>query len=591
MSPPTITTPPPPPTTSAANAPAPGAAPAFPDVATLDQQARAGNFSGATTTLTAISARAGRGEVSTAEARALLPTLERTAQAAEAAESWGALAIILSILTCGIYAIGRGIHDAVTTTDAERAQELATRLRATLQQQSGVDPSRPRAPTGPARPGTTPAPPPPTRTAVQPNTGTVPAEVADIGRRAERFDASRHSPRVITEAQATAIKNDISAALTALRNGDDQTARAAFARLGLPLPSPLPDGYQLSDQQRRTAIVLGAVTVRYDHPNDLENTGFSTSGWRIGAHGNQQLNVIQGLAQNAITMDEMAKLGVTPAPLQNPPTEAQAMDYARRLQQKYPNDPGARMRAIGQFIEGTMVHYSSAGLNKDLSYDGATTRHFVMDRSTTPPTRRDFPNQASARDWARDHGLSPNAARSIRGSVPNEWADVDGHTRRSGQTEVGDFGGRHVADCETKQYVAFRMAEAAGLTAIGSIGVQGAGTGHAIGVVQAPNGQVFITSNEEITQVTGTGPNGAVTHADIMQASEDATRRVYHIDPGDSLGNLRLYPAREPSPRPAGVGPGVEASWRSYEYAARGVRYADDRFSPAPPPPPPTTNP
>ena len=58
-----------------------------------------------------------------------------------------------------------------------------------------------------------------------------------------------------------------------------------------------------------------------------------------------------------------------------------------------------------------------------------------------------------------------------------------------------------------------------------------AGTGHMLGVFKAPDGSVWVTSNENFSRVRGTGPGGAVTHIDLDGALRDVAADVYHVAP------------------------------------------------------------
>ena len=51
------------------------------------------------------------------------------------------------------------------------------------------------------------------------------------------------------------------------------------------------------------------------------------------------------------------------------------------------------------------------------------------------------------------------------------------------------------------------------------------------GAFRAADGTTWVTSNEEFRQVTGSGPQGAVTQADLDATLHELTADVYHVRP------------------------------------------------------------
>jgi hypothetical protein len=106
---------------------------------------------------------------------------------------------------------------------------------------------------------------------------------------------------------------------------------------------------------------------------------------------------------------------------------------------------------------------------------------------------------------------------------PDEWSDI---------ASIGRNGARLVGDCESKLYLQTRLLTAAGFTSLGSVDVQPpSGNGHMLGVFKAPDGSVWVTSNQDFSRVHGSGPGGSVTQIDVEGALRDVTADTYQIAP------------------------------------------------------------
>ena len=330
-----------------------------------------------------------------------------------------------------------------------------------------------------------------------------PRDLARLDQLATTVRTVRPENSPFPAADVVDVQRGIAKATAALRSGDYKTAAAEFEKLGFPLPL---DG-AVSEAARITSNLLGV-------PTRQTRDGIVVSmSW--GKGGNQALNDLNGYAANARMMSRFAQVpGVS-----NPPTEAQLMAYMKATPlalYKHPDRYAEIVRFASEVTEGTIAHYSVAG-RPDPTY-GANPNPRFMDRDRDGV--HEFASLAEARR-AGHSGAKPLAANS-----PDQWSDI---------TSIGKHGTRLVGDCESKLYLQTRLLTAAGFTSLGSIDVQraGGGTGHMLGVFKAPDGSVWMTSNEDFTRVRGSGPQGAVTQADVDDAARTMTAEVFGI-PADS---------------------------------------------------------
>jgi hypothetical protein len=121
----------------------------------------------------------------------------------------------------------------------------------------------------------------------------------------------------------------------------------------------------------------------------------------------------------------------------------------------------------------------------------------------------------------------------MRAQSPDQWSDI---------TSQGTRAGRYVGDCESKAYLQTRLLTEAGFTSVGTVDVQRAGghPGHMFGVFKAPDGTVWVTSNQDFMQVTAADPKKGVTQADLDATLRTMTAGVYGVKP-DSKGVLDLH--------------------------------------------------
>lgn len=356
----------------------------------------------------------------------------------------------------------------------------------------------------------------------------------------------------ITQQQIDDVQAQISRARTATQNGDYRTAEDAYRQLGYPVD--VADMQNLPADQRdralRTAAVLGRVNVTTN-----DDGSWQVSNMQLGRGGDQTLNDLNGLAANAHMMAEMDRAGVSPAT--NPPSEAEMDRYMQTVAANNPNDPQAVADAAGTVVDGTFVHYSSAGRNNP-TYGRDGRRYVFIDSNGQ---RQSFDSQRAALDAARADGTPSSRVSAIETRVPNSRADAFRHGTRAGRT---------IGDCENKAYLYNRLLSSAGWTPVGAVNVQHGRSGHQLGVLRAPGGEVFVTSNQDNYRVQGTGPNGQVTQADLHGVSEQAIRDVYNRPTG-SLDGFDFYYGREVST--PGAEPGTEALRRASEN--RSMRWDD----------------
>lgn len=308
------------------------------------------------------------------------------------------------------------------------------------------------------------------------------------------------------DAELIDAQRGIARATRALHDGDYKTAAAEFDKLGFPLP------LSVDEMPTRTASLvahmLGLPTTRANGTIGVE--------MKWGPHGSQLLNDLNGYAANARLMSRFAEVpGVN-----NPPSEAQMMNFMKAAPAvlallRHSDSTAEIMKLASEITEGMIAHYSETPGGTDPTYGVNPNPRFVA--RDPDGTVHDYASQAEA---ARDG--HPHATTMISRS-PDEWSDI---------ASVGRYAGRLIGDCESKLYLQTRLLTAAGFTSLGSVDVQPPiGTGHMLGVFKAPDGSVWVTSNQDFSRVHGSGPGGSVTQIDVEGALRDVTADVYHIAP------------------------------------------------------------
>lgn len=331
-----------------------------------------------------------------------------------------------------------------------------------------------------------------------------PADMATMDRLSTTIRTFKPGNSPFPDAELIDAQRGIARATRALHDGDYKTAAAEFEKLGFPLP----DGQVPSHTASLVAHMLGSPTNRAN--------GTITVEMNTGPHGSQPLNDLNGYAANARMMSRFAEVpGVT-----NPPSEAQVMAFMKAAPAvlaflKHPDRTAEIMKLASEITEGMIAHYSETPGGTDPTYGANPNPRFVA--RDADGTVHDYASQADA---ARDG--HPRATAMVSHS-PDEWSDI---------ASIRGYGGRLVGDCESKLYLQTRLLTAAGFTSLGSVDVQPpSGTGHMLGVFKAPDGSVWVTSNQDFTRVHGTGPGGSVTQIDVEGALRDVTADVYDIKP------------------------------------------------------------
>ena len=367
---------------------------------------------------------------------------------------------------------------------------------------------------GGKKPGGTPGPqlkaPPPT----------VPGKPIDVqqmealNKTAQNYNV-KSGPVGVSGKELSDAQRHFQAATDALKAGDYKKAEQELSRLGFPLPAP-GSGQPLKREAMVTATLLGIT---------------GPIGW--GKGGSQALNDVNGFAANAIMINRMA---AAPVGVSNPPTEAQATRYMRDLGHPAKGPaPTARevMQAASDITNGTIVHYSSAGKTDPVYRENPKPHAFYKD-----PSGRihEFDSKADAHKAAKAGKPQIEASRKVyemHTRSPDQWSDI---------TSQGTRAGRHVGDCESKAYLQTRLLTEAGFTSVGTVDVQRAGghAGHMFGVFKAPDGTVWVTSNQDFKQVTAKDPKKGVTQADLDTTLRTMTAGVYGVK-ADSKGVLDLH--------------------------------------------------
>jgi hypothetical protein len=306
------------------------------------------------------------------------------------------------------------------------------------------------------------------------------------------------------------------AAIEALKGGDYAKAEQHLRALGFPLPAAGTGVGMATSELVHTAILLG-------HPvkfvkDDAWNLQGSVT-W--GKGGSQVLNDLHGFAVNAALVNKLA--ASSPSGVSNPPTEAQLTKHMQQLAQpgKGGKAPAANdvMEAASQITNGMIVHYSSAGAKDPVYGANPGTRHYFKDDTGR---FHEFATQQEALKAANAGGkrvpVLPLPTRS-----PDAWSDI---------ASPGMRAGRYIGDCESKVYLQTRLLTSAGFTSLGSVDVQNANDhGHMFGVFKAPDGTVWVTSNEDFRQVKASDPKAGVTQADLDRTLKVLTAEVFHVVP------------------------------------------------------------
>jgi hypothetical protein len=372
------------------------------------------------------------------------------------------------------------------------------------------------------------------------------AQMEALNHRVQSFNVAR-SP--VDHQQLQDAQKHFQDATDALKAGDYKKAEAELRTLGFPLPAA---GGQLSSAAATSAILLGT-------PVHAQKGG----GWQMdpvhwGARGNQALNDMNGFAANAIMINRLAS---APGGVSNPPTEAQVTQYMRDLTQSSSGKPKPTanqvMQAASDITGGMIMHYSSAG-RQDPVYNADPGPHaFYKDRAGKI---HEFSSLADAQKAAKDARAhkSPDAPtgriNQMIARSPDQWSDVT--------SQGAPRAGRYIGDCESKVYMQTRLLTAAGFTSLGSVDVQHqGGTGHMLGVFKAPDGTVWVTSNEDFRQVSPSNAKVGVTQADLDATLQKMTGEIYHTK---NLSGFRFSSAATAN-LPTTGDPAVDSIRRSTE--------------------------
>ena len=425
---------------------------------------------------------------------------------------------------------------------------LAPKQGAPLQQSNGTGSTTAQQATGPAKPGK-------------------PIDMAQMeamNRRVQSYNVAR-SP--VDHQRLQDAQKHFQSATDALKAGDYKKAEAELRTLGFPVPA---NGGQLSKAAETSAILLG--TPVYAKPGGA----WQMAGVRVGGHGNQAINDMNGFAANAKMMNRLAS---TPGGVSNPPTEAQVTKYMHDLANPPKGQPKPTaqqvMQASSDITGGMIMHYSSAG-RQDPVYDANPNPHaFYKDRAGKAHEFGSVADAKSAAKAARA-SKSPDAPATgitkLNARSPDQWSDVTSQ----GKPRAG----RYVGDCESKVYMQTRLLTEAGFKSVGSVSVQGGNIGHMLGVFKAPDGTTWVTSNEDFRQVTASNPKAGVTQADLDATVKQMTGEVYNTT---NTSGFR-YSSAATAKLPATGNQAVDSIRHSSELSM--MRQTEVLIPPPPPPPP-----
>lgn len=182
------------------------------------------------------------------------------------------------------------------------------------------------------------------------------------------------------------------------------------------------------------------------------------------------------------------------------------------------------MQAASEITGGMIMHYSSANHAPDPVYGDNPSPHVIY--KDPQGQVHEFPSMADARKAARAGQPPIDSSRTfttLHARSPDEWRDIQSQGTRAG---------RYIGDCESKVYLQARLLTEAGFKSLGSVDVQhGSNSGHMFGVFKAPDGTVWVTSNEEFRQVRPSDAKKGVSQADLDNTLKQMTAELYHVEP------------------------------------------------------------
>jgi hypothetical protein len=332
-----------------------------------------------------------------------------------------------------------------------------------------------------------------------------------LNRTAQRYDISKSPKNDDLRDDLRNAKAHFKEATEALKAGDYKKAEQHLRQLGFPVTE------KLDSASAATAILLG-VPVR----EGKDGAWSLKQEVRWGKGGFQPFNDLNGFAANAIMINRMSG---APGGVSNPPTEAQATQYMRDLANPANGKtPAAKdiLQAASEITGGMIMHYSSAGRPNPTYGDNPNRHAFYKDAGGKVHEFGSMDDavkaaKAGTPPLPKGEKIIPVIARS-----PDEWSDI---------ASPGTRAGRYIGDCESKLYVQTRLLTEAGFTSLGSVNVDHGNDGHMLGAFKAPDGTVWITSNEEFVQVKPSDASKGVTQADLDAKVREVTAELYHVEP------------------------------------------------------------
>lgn len=303
----------------------------------------------------------------------------------------------------------------------------------------------------------------------------VDGKLKGLSGRAKRFG---NKDAALTDDEVTNVRTNLEAARKASAKGDYAAAAEAYEALGFPVDDLDNISTAQEDKLVATGVTIGSLTAT------VEDGATSFSAIELGRHGDQRMNDLDGMAANAKMMAAMEAEGMTG--LSNPPTEAQQKAYMQAVAAKDPQDADAILDAAQMLVDGTQVHYSSAGRTKDPKWKGEQ-------------------------------------------NTVDDWADMAQH---------GEHAGRTVGDCESKCFQYLELLKEAGFEVKGTIVAEHGNSGHMMGVVKGPDGEAYLTSNETHAHIPAGATDGKLTNGDVDRAARQEIRRVYGRTDEDKLSDF-----------------------------------------------------
>ncbi len=339
---------------------------------------------------------------------------------------------------------------------------------------------------------------------------------------------------LLTEESLAELAAELAAGALAMSEGRYEQARQHYAGLGLGRAPP--EGVRAWRAAReRIAVALGeaVVTAGSVNPNFPSLAGLPARRGRPAEPPAPRLTLLDATAQRAELLAEMVRFGVTP--VHDPPTRRELERYVRRVAEAAPAETRAEevAGAIMRAVRGSFVHYRNAG-GADIDFGpNWPRRYLLLAPDSGVLTSGDPPRPLVLRDWVElqayraalpDATVVPIVSRVPDGTASDPWSDVIAPARRS-------IGGLYEADCESLARVAATLYEALadqGFVLLGFVLANGgASTGHASAVARAPDGSVWLSSNDELHPVED--EDGWVTHEEIIAAAEELIAAVYHL--------------------------------------------------------------